>query len=433
MSRFRTVALLLAMTLVSSAPAIPARAADGVSALSLRDLLQELRRANPDLQAVKKQVEAMQARVPAARGLPAPKIGVEFEEIPRGTFKVNQATVMYSLLQSIPFPGKLSLRHQVALAEAQRTAAAFKRAEWELTTQLKSAYYELFLTDREMEIQREQQIWLDQALATARTRYGAGASSQAELLRIQMEAQESENQAKVLAHRRRALEAHLNHLLNRPVDGPVGRPAEILLEPIPSDPKDLTATALENQPELLVFKFSAERAEADWKLSKRELFPDLETMLELRDPAMGPIGPWDLSLALVLPFWFWTKQNYGVKVALHDKESAEAAYQGARNEAARRIYENWHEAQAAYDTAKLCQDSLIPLASQAVSSALAVYQSGRGSFMELLDALRALAERKRTYYQHLAGLEQRIVLLEQAAGVPLRSAHAESAQGEKKK
>lgn len=419
MNRF--VAAFLAMTLASFS--LPARAEEAV-ALSLPELLQELRRANPDLLAAKKQVEAMQARVPAARGLPAPRIGVEFEEIPRGTLKVNQATVMYSLLQSIPFPGKLSLRHQVAVAEAQRTAAMFKNAELDLTTQLKTAYYDLFLTDRELEIQREQQIWLDQALESARTRYGTGSSSQAELLRTQSEALEAGNQIGVLTHRRRALEAHLNHLLNRPTDGPVGKPGEILLEPVPSDPAELTAKALENQPELLVFKFSSERGEADWKLARRELWPDLETMVELRDPAMGPIGPWDLTLALVLPFWFWTKQKYGVRVALFNKESAEAAFQGARNEAARQVHENWHEAKAAYDTAKLCKDSLIPLASQAVSAEMALYQSGRSSFMELLEALRMLAERKRAYYEHLAGLEQRVILLEQAVGVVLRKEHS---------
>ena len=422
----RGIALLLAMTIGLSGPIGYSSSvlAEDAAPLSLSDLLQELRRANPDLLAAKKQVEAMQARVPAARGLPPPRIGVKFEEIPRGTFKVNQATVMYSLLQSIPFPGKLSLRHQVAVAEAQRAAAAFKKAELDLTTQLKTAYYDLFLTDREMEIQREQKIWLDQALESARARYGSGGISQTELLRAQSEALEAANQAGVLAHRRRALEAHLNHLLSRPVEEAVGRPGEIALEPVPSDPAALTAKALENQPELLVFKFSAERGEADWKLAKRELWPDLETMVELRDPAMGPIGPWDLSLALVLPFWFWTKEKYGVRVALFNKESAEAAFQGARNEAARQVYENWNEATAAYDTAKLCKDSLIPLASQAVSSEMVLYQSGRSSFMELLETLRMLAERKRTYYEHLAGLEQRVLLLEQAVGVALRKEHS---------
>ena len=96
-----------------------------------------------------------------------------------------------------------------------------------------------------------------------------------------------------------------------------------------------------------------------------------------------------------------------------------------RNEIARRIHEQWHEAQAAYTTAKLCQDSLIELTRQAVSSNMAAYQSGRGSFLEVLDALRRLSEQQRTYYQHLIALEQHVVMLEQAVGMPLRPAHEE--------
>ena len=164
---------------------------------------------------------------------------------------------------------------------------------------------------------------------------------------------------------------------------------------------------------------------AAWRIQKRELLPDLETMIELRDPAMGPFGPWDLTLALVLPFWFWTKQKYGVKAALFDKESAQAAYQGMQNEIQRRIHEHWHEAKAAYTTAQLCQEGLIPLARQAVTTALAAYRSGRGLFMELTDALVALRERQRTYYQHLVALEQHIVMLEQSVGVALRPSHQE--------
>ena len=182
--------------------------------------------------------------------------------------------------------------------------------------------------------------------------------------------------------------------------------------------------AQERQPELLAFKFSVERADAALRLAKRELLPDLETMLELRDPAIGPFGPWDLTLAVAIPFWFWTKLKYGVRVAVYDKASAQAAYTAVQNEVARRIHEHWHEALASYGTAKLCQDGLISLKRQEVTSALAAYQSGRGSFMELLDGLRTLSEQERTYYKHLVALEQHIVMLEQAAGLPLREAHA---------
>lgn len=413
--------------------AVGSAAAEGPSVaeapLSLPQLLAEVRRVNPEILAARKRWEAAQAKIPQATGLPAPKIGVEWEEIPRGTVKLNQATAMYQLLQSLPFPGKLSARRQVAVAEAQVAAAKFKQAEWDVLRHVKETYYHLFQLDRELEIAQEQSLWLDQVAAAAEARYAAGAASQPEVLRAQAEALGASNQRTVLTHRHLAMVAHMNHLLDRPGHASVGHPGPIPLTPVPSDPDALLALAQGHQPELLMFKFAAERAEAAWRLSKRELWPDLETMLELRDPAMGPIGPWDLTLALVLPFWFWTKQRYGVTVALRDRESAEAAYRFMRNELVARIHEHWHEAQAAYATAALCQDGVIPLSRQAVASALAAYQGGRGTFSDVLEALRALGERERTYYEHLVALEQHLVMLEQSVGVPLRAAHEDAQAG----
>ncbi|MBI1953566.1 MAG: TolC family protein [Candidatus Omnitrophica bacterium] len=427
----KAVSLLLAGVLLTAHhPRLTtAFAADEAAVLSLPALLDELKAKNPDLLAARKQWEAAQARIPLSRGLPAPRIGIEFEEIPRGTVKLDQANLMFQLIQSLPFPGKLSLRQQVAVKEAQMAAAAYKKAQWETRGMLKSVYYDLFLLDRELELQEEALLWLRQAAATAEARYATGSAPQAEPLQAQAEWLEAANAAGVLGHRRLAMSAHVNHLLNRSAAEEVGAPGPIPLTPLPASVDELVALAEQNQPDLLAFKFSAERSEAAWKLSKRELLPDLETMFELRNPAAGPIGPWDLTLALVLPFWFWTKQSYGVKAALFDKESAQAAYQGMRNEITRRIHEQWHEVQAAYDTARLCQESLIPLAQQAVASALAAYQGGRGSFLELLEALRALTERERTYYQHLAALEQHLVMLEQSAGVPLRERNQETKTG----
>jgi len=393
------------------------------SAISLPTLLAQALRDNPDLLAARKRWEAAQAKVPLAKALPAPKIGVEWENIPRGGLKFNQAELMYQLIQSLPFPGKLSLRHQVAVKEAQMAAMQFKQTEWDVLSQVKASYADLFLLDREREIQQEQVIWLQQATATAQSRYATGAATQAEALRLQTELLEASNALTVLDERRQAMAAHLNHLLNRPAHALLGATELAALTPLDFSVDELTAIATARQPELLLFQFSAERAEAAWRLSKRELLPDVETMFELRDPAMGPIGPWDLSLALVLPFWFWTKWHYGIRAALYDKESAQAAYQAMCNEITKRIHEHWHEARAAYLTAKLCQDGLINFSQQALSSSLAAYQGGRGSSMEVLDALRMLAERRRTYFQHLVAYEQHVVMLEESVGIPLRPTH----------
>ena len=396
--------------------------------LLLPQLIAEARQANPSLLEARKRWEAAQARVSQSTGLPAPKIGVEWEEIPRGSVKINEATVMYQLIQSLPFPGKLSARRQVAVKDAQVAAMAFKQAEWQVLSDLKDVYYALFLLDREMEIQQEQVSWMRQMAAAAEARYASGAGSQAELLQAQVEALEAANEVTALMQRREAMAAHLNHLLNRPFHMPIGQPTALTLSPLPMTPEELILVAEDRQPEFLAFKYSMERADAAYKLAKRELLPDLETMVELRDPAMGPIGPWDLSLALVLPFWFWTKARYGVKAALYDRASAEAAYQAMRNEIAKRIHEHWHGAFASYLTAKLCRDELIGMATQSAQAAMASYEGGRGSAMEALAALRMLGDRRRTYYQHLVEMERHVVMLEQSAGVPLQPDHATSDQ-----
>lgn len=395
----------------------------------LPELIAELKAHNPMLREARTRWEAAKARIPLSKGLPAPRIGVEFEEIPKGGVKFNQATIMYQLVQSLPFPGKLSARHRVAVAEAQIAAATFRQTEWDLITQLKAVYYDVWLLDRELEIAREQVLWINQAAAAAQARYATGAGAQADLLRLQAEALQASNDVEVLLNRQAAASAHLNHLLTHPSHEPVGAQGDIPLQPLTLTPDELWLIAQERQPALLVMRYSVERATAAWHLQQRELWPDLETMAELRNPAMGPIGPWDLSLALVLPFWFWTKAHYGVRAALYDKESMEAAYEAMQLDITRRIHEHWHQAVAAYATARLCHDGLIPLARQAVESLMAGYQSGRATATDLLDALRSLAEQRRRYVQQLVDLEQHVVMLEQAVGIPLRLAHESASEG----
>ncbi|PIQ84641.1 MAG: hypothetical protein COV75_01185 [Candidatus Omnitrophica bacterium CG11_big_fil_rev_8_21_14_0_20_63_9] len=415
----RVISWLVSMA-IAMGPMPLLRADSSPEPLELVPLLEEALKENLDLVSAKQEWEAARARIPKATGLPAPRIGVEWEEIPKGSLKLNEAMLMYQLVQSLPFPGKLSARRRVAVAEAQVAAARYKQAELEVLTQVKAAYFDLFLFDRQQALQREQATWLQQAVAVAQARYASGLGPQADALQAQGELLEASNDVRVLTDRRAAVAAHVNHLLNRTVDQPLGLPAAPKLEPLTVSAQELTLMAARWQPDWLLFQAAAERAGAAWRLEKRELLPDLETMFELRDPATGPIGPWDLTLAIVLPFWFWTKQRYGVKAALYDKRSAEAAFAAMRNDVTRRIHEHWHQAMASHRTAMLYRDGLIPLAEQATESALAAYRSGQGSFAELVMALRGWTERRRMYDEALVEFEQHVAMLEQASGVSLR-------------
>jgi len=100
-----------------------------------------------------------------------------------------------------------------------------------------------------------------------------------------------------------------------------------------------------------------------------------------------------------------------------------------RNAIAKRVHEHWHEAQGAYTTAALTRDGLLPLEEQAVASRLTAYQTRRSGFSELAEALGRWSERKMAYYRQLVLLEQHVIMLEEAVGVPLRLAHGAAAGG----
>jgi len=62
---------------------------------------------------------------------------------------------------------------------------------------------------------------------------------------------------------------------------------------------------------------------------------------------------------------------------------------------------------------------LIPLASQALSSASSGYAAGRGSFLMVLDSVRDLEMHELDLATHLASYEQRLTDLERAVGADL--------------
>src|SRR3989338_11359866 len=58
--------------------------------LSLDALIKEAKENNPEILAAKKRYDASIARIPQAKSLDNPSIGISFEKIPKGTLKLNE-------------------------------------------------------------------------------------------------------------------------------------------------------------------------------------------------------------------------------------------------------------------------------------------------------------------------------------------------------
>ncbi len=391
--------------------------------LKLDMMIEEARKNNPEILAAYKRYEASKARIPQAKSLDDPTLGFTFEKIPRGTLKLNKTMPddrMFSLTQALPFFGKLSLKGKIALVESQMAASEYKQKELEVINAVKNAYYDLFMNDREIGLNKQSLILLKSITKTVEARYTVGEITQEELFKLNLEIARLSNTILNLQQEKQAKETRLNTLLNRDSESPLGAPELTEDTSFNQDIKSLYQSTLLNQPELIIFSYAIEKNKYAKSLAKKSFFPDFMAGLVQRGITSGSIGPWDLMLSFTVPFWFWTKQRYEVKEAIANLEEAEAAYKAMQNRAFAETKDLAIRIEIAKNKINLYKTNLMPILESSISTSLTGFTSGKGDFMLLLDNQRMLIETKMSYYKALVEYNMNLADLERTAGIDLR-------------
>ena len=387
--------------------------------LVLDKLTEEARNNNPKILAARKRWEASRARIPQAKAWEDPKVGISLEKIPKGTLKLDRTMSedrMLSVSQAFPLSGRLSLKGKIAVVESQISASEYKDTELEVINEVKKAYYSLFLNYEETELKKNSVQLLEDSSRVAEAKYGLGKLGQGEVLKLHLEIARMNNEIANLKEERKALETKLNTLLNRPAQARLGL---FVLEEDVSFKEDMEAfyqLALKNQPELSTFAYAIEKNQYAKSLAKRSVFPDLMAEIGLRGITAGGIGPWDLAMAVSLPFWFWTKQRYEIKEAVFNLEEAKSAYEAMRNKMFAQVRDIVSKIEIAKNKMNLSKTNLMPILESSISSSLAAFRAGRYDFMMLIDNERMYIEAKLDYYQALAEYQINLADLERATG-----------------
>jgi len=386
-------------------------------------LVNESLKNNPDILAAKKRWEASLARIPQAKSLPDPAIGVGFQYTPGSPFQISKTPSqekMLSFSQFLPFFGKLSLKGKIALVESQMFAAEYKDKELEVINQVKNTYYDLFMNYKEIELKKESLRLLKSIAKVAEANYAVGDIDQEEVYKIDSEIARLNTDLLNLEQGKKAKETRINTLLNRDPENPLGIPD--LKEDITfkDDIRSLYQATLLNQPELMVFSYAIEKNKYAKSLAKRSFFPDLMAQITERGFSTGTIGPWDLMLAFTVPLWFWTKQRYEVKEAIANLEEAEAAYKVMQNKAFSDVKDLSTKVAIARNKIKLYKTSLLPILKSSIESSLAAFRAGKGNFMLLVDSQRMLVETQMNYYKALVEYNMNLADLERTIGANLK-------------
>lgn len=428
--------IVLAVLTLCSAWSVPTEAAeeqetasgpgaylgDRAELVDLREYLVIAAENSNELRAAFEQWQAAIHRAAGADTLPDPRFTFGYFIEPVET-RSGPQRYKYGLSQTLPFFGKLGLKEEAALSEADGFKAKFDDTKLKTFFEVKRVYYEYAYLARAIEITRENIELMKYLETIATSRYTTGAARHADIIRPQVELGKLEDRLLSLEDLRRPLAARINALLDRPDETEVPLPGSVPVMVIAEDDEELLDEMLSANPQLRYWETETGKAEARTALARRDYFPDVTFGVETieTDDARSPNAMSDgdnpiiASMSFNIPIWF------EARAAAVDEGAAQArAARYNRAGLARKLTADLELALYKYRDAgrkiDLYRDTLVPKAEQALGVTLEAFMTGQGTALDLVDSEQTLLELQLAYYRALADQAQRLAEIETLVG-----------------
>jgi len=399
--------------------------------LDLESYLAEVLRRNPSLAAARHALGAAIARYPQVTALDDPMLGYALAPGSSGSDAVDFAQRI-ELSQRFPWPGKLRLRGDVALSEAEAREEDFRTARDQLVLEGKSAFFHLYYVYRAIEINEVNKAILQEFRRSAETRYAAGTASKQDALQAEVAYDHLLHRGIVLERMRRVALGRANALLNRAPTAELPPPPQALGAPGDREPLDeLLDRSFSARPELAALVHRLEGQEARLELAHKEFYPDFTV-------TGGYNGLWqEDDLRPIVGFGINIPLQRGRRHGAVDQAEAEilrlrAQIADLSAEVALEVQEAYELVVEAEHVVRLYESELVPAAEENLDVARTEYAVGGIDFLSLLAAERSLMDAQLAHQEALSGYHGRVAGLERAVGwVPGRSA-IETESGEER-
>jgi len=390
--------------------------------LQLSQLVDEALHRNPEILAAQARLDAARQRPAQQAALPDPTFSLGWNSngnpLPGaglGTQPTANIGVMAS--QEFPWPGKLRLRADMAKRDADAEAEEYRAVELSVISRLKQAYHRLHHTWVMQGILENNRELLRNLLSVTEARYSVGKAPQQDVFKAQVQISVMETRLIEIERDRRALEAEINALLDRPPDTPLGRPPDDPVEPLHETLEELQAKAADNAPLLRREKSMIGRAETALELAHKDFYPDYT--LNAGYYNMGG-----------MPAMYVFRADMKVPLLRHRQRAEEAeqaaavldarhSYRAGVKSLAYRIEDEYLAAKAAEKLLEIYDKTILPQARFAIDSSLASYENGTTDFLNVLNNYMAVFEAQMTYHEQMQEFHVAVAKLEELTGVEL--------------
>ena len=383
-----TIAILLLSSTLLAAPKDPI----------LEDYIQQALANNPSLKAAITRVEAFDQRILQAGTLPDPVLGVGIANLPFNSFEFDQEPMTgkwISLGQKFPFPGKLGLKQDIAEKHRDRQLSILDDHRAVLIQQVKETYYNWAFIRISIQTVETNKSLMEQFVDIALSKYKVGTGLQQDVLRAQTERTKFEDRLLTLHQMESTLKACLNTLLNLHPQSQLTPPTELKLHDQPIDPDSILAIVMDSNPQIKVFRTQEQQADAELRLAKKALLPDVMVGAKYTQRDDAPDGTkrydfFSVQAEIGIPLYWKSKQDRLVQQKRIEKRQVNEEFQSLVNELEFQVSDLLNQQKKIRDQIIVYQDGIIPQANQTLESALAGYQVAKVDFLTLLTSQSAL-------------------------------------------
>lgn len=425
MKNLHTLALLM---LLSFPPAMAWSEDLKLPAEDLSQLVATAVANNPELKSSQARWEMFRNKIVQARSFDDPMLMLKIQNgvvtDPLNFKRDSMTQKVIGISQQIPFWGKRGLKEEIAAKDAESYRWQVEERKLELVRMVKETYYQIYFTDKALEVVAKNIRILDDFITLTETKYAVGQGAQQDVFKSQVERSKMLDMKISLEQERKSLAVALNALLFRPPETAVGRVSDFDIKPVPFSAGDLRETASEKRPVFKSLKAQIEKGEAGHRLAKKEFYPDFNVSFEYmqRDPAMGSDGSdmYSLGVTFNLPF---QRERRHAMVAESNSEVRMATEEmnGLRNTIDSSISDLLAKLDRREKLVNLYKTGIIPQAEQSLESATIGYRVNKVDFLTLLDSRVTLFNYERDLYESQAEYMMQLAQLEAAVGTDLAS------------
>jgi cobalt-zinc-cadmium efflux system outer membrane protein len=414
----KTIALLQFTIIPLCAPlALAQEPAQTSATLTLSRALQLALEKNPELAVFAQEIRAADARLLQARERPNPEASIEIENFAgsREYSGTRSADWTFQLSQLIELGGKRQQREREARLAGKVAALDYESKTLEVLAEVAREFIAVLAAQRRLTWTDEAVRLTEQFAPAAQKRVEAGAASQVELLRFNLQIASAKNERE---QARRDLTAARKRLAALWGGEPHFDSAVGDLEKLPAIPSlEKIRGRIADTPALKRWDAEIQRRNAEIASAQANAKPDVTVGVGVRH--LGETNDTAAAFSISIPLPLVNRNQGAVQQARAsaDKAAAERLATEARSKA--QLATAFDELVASQEQIKLLKESILPQAREAFDKVNDGYRAGRFTYLEIVDAQNTLITANLNYIEALAAFHRAVAAIEALTGQPL--------------